>query len=188
MLAIVFFCVSFIILGIIFSEIKIDIKKIELNISKANFDIKIGIYLFGFLKVFGIRCDKNGIKFLGKNFSYKKLFKLSFKEIILKNLKKKDIKIAEELKFKINLAKFTIRVGVKDMFVTVFLVTLISSLIAIFIKDKIQKANINKINYKILPEFNKLEFYYEGNINISIKTINIKNIILKKKLKVINVN
>ena len=181
MLNIVFFCILIIFLGLIFSKIKISVEKIELNINNADFRIRIGFFLFGFLKIFGIKCDKNGIIFLGKFFSYKKIFNLDFKEIKKKNLKKKDIKIADELNIKIDFARFTLKIGAENIFITVFLVTLISSLIPEFLKKKVRKVNNKNINYKILPEFNKLEFYYEGKIIFSIKTINLKNVVFNTR-------
>ena len=181
MLNIVFFCIIFIFLGFIFSKIKISVEKIELNINNTDFRIRIGIFLFGFLKVFGLKCDKNGITVLGKFFSYKKIFNLEFKEIIIKNLKKKELKMANKLNIKIDFARFTLRIGAENMFITVFLVTLISSLIPELLKKKIRKIDNKNIDYKILPEFNKIEIYYEGRTSLSIKTIDLKNVIFNTK-------
>lgn len=175
MLNIVFFCIFFILIGTIFSKIKICIEKIEVNINNIDFKIKIGIFLFGFLKIFSIKCNKKGIKILGKFYSYKKLFKHDLNEIIRKLLKNIKIKKTKKISFKIDFSKFTLRVGTEDMFITVFIVTVLSSIISEFLKRKIQKINKNNINYKVIPEFNKLMFFYEGKTDISIKTLNLFN-------------
>lgn len=181
MLNIVFFCIVLIFLGIIFSKIKISIENFELNINKLDFNIKIGIFLFGFIKVFGIKCDKNGIKILGKRFSYEKIFKLNLEELILKNLKKKDVEIAEKLNIEVDIARFTLKIGAEDMFITAFLVTFLSGVIAVLLKKNVKKINSKKICYEVLPEFNKIELLYKGKIDISIKTLNIKNAIINTK-------
>lgn len=180
MLNIVFFCLIFLFLGIIFSKIKIRIEKFELNINNANFNIKVGIVLFGFLKVFGAKLDKNGVKILWKKFTYEKIFKKSLKELLKSNLKKKDIEIAEKINFNIDTAKFTLRVGTEDMFITVFLVTFLSGIVAEILKKKIQNASNKNINYRVLPAFNKNEVYYEGKTDISIKTRKLGNLIFNK--------
>ena len=180
MLKIVFFCIFILFLGIVFSKIKINIEKLELNINKLKFNIKIGVFWFGFIKIFGIKFNENFIKIFGKKFSYEKLFKKSLLEIFKSNFNKKEIKMAEKLNFEVDKANFTLKIGTENMFITVFLVTFLSSAIAELLRRKMEKTNLKKINYKILPEFNKNQIFYEGNTSISIKTINLKKVIINK--------
>lgn len=165
---IIFVCILIFILGIIFSKIKISIEKIELNMSKITFRVKVGFYLFGLIKIFTIECNEIGIKIFGKNIPYKKFLKVNIDKYILEHLKKKDVIELEEMNVKIDSANFTLKLGTEDLFVTVFLVTLIASIIPQFVRKQL---NHKKIHYKILPEFNKNEIYYEGQVAISLKTI-----------------
>lgn len=184
MLNIVFFCIVFIFVGLFSSKMKIRIEKIELNINNVNFKFRIGIFLFSFLRILELKCDKNGVKIFGRNFSYKRIFNIDLKELVVKILKNRDKNKQNKLNFKIDLAKFTLKVGTEDMFITVFLVTLLSGLFTEFLKNKMKKINNRKIAYKVLPEFNRTEFFYEGKMDISIKTIDLKSLIFKKQIKI----
>lgn len=136
-------------------------------------------------KFFGVKCNKNGIKILNKNFSYEKLFNLSLEELIKKSIKdnKKNKKMMKNLNIKVDMAKFNLKIGVQDMFITVFAVTIFSGIIAEILKNKMKKITSKSVQYKVIPEFNKLGFFYDGKTDISVKTFLLFLSLLKSKPK-----
>lgn len=136
-------------------------------------------------RFFGAKCNKKGIKILNKNFSYEKLFKLSLEELVKKSIKdnKKNKKMMKNLNIKVDIARFTLKIGVQDMFITVFAVTFFSGIIAEILKNKMKKITSKSLQYKVVPEFNKFEISYEGETNISVKTFLLFLSLLKSKPK-----
>lgn len=172
---IVFFCLIFLILGLLFSKIKIDIESFEINLNKINFKINLSLFLFGFIKIFTAKISEKGIKIFGKIYTFKAFFKKNLKDI-LKN-KNEDKKILKKLKIKIDYANFKLKLGIDNVFITAFLVTAISGIIAITFNKKIKFAKLKKCKYVVLPEFNKNEINYKGILKLSINCINLLNLI-----------
>lgn len=163
------------VLGIIFSKIKVNIEKIKLDTKGFDFKIKLDFLWFGILKILKLEFNEVGIKFLKKQIKYNRLISESKLEKIKKDFKFdiKKIEGIEKLKPKIELIKFNLKVGTEDIFITTFLVTVVSVLITEFFRRKIKKLDFEKTYYRVLPEFNKNVIYYEGKILIGIKTMNI---------------
>lgn len=165
---IVLFIVILFLLGIVFSKISINIEKIELNSKKIKIKIIIKLLWFGFLPIFAFTFNENGIKILWKNIDYKKI---NISKISKNDFKKANIKKIKNLKIKTNLAKFTLRIGAYDIFTTTFIIAVISSIVANIFKTT--AINCKKMNYVILPEFNKNEVYFEGKIKLSFNLLNL---------------
>lgn len=140
-IVLLFFCIIVILfVMILFSKIKLDIKKCKItNIVKGikqktvekEFEIYLGFYLLGVIRIFRIKINK-------------KLFeKLKIKEE-LKSVKK-DVKIVQKvhlieiiksLKIELEKLKMYLALGTEDVMLTVSLITTISSLI----RNSIQKC------------------------------------------------
>lgn len=160
------------VLGFIFSKIKISIEKIKIDIKSFIFKVKVSFLWFGIIKIFNIELNQNGIKIFNKHIKYKKLINEEKLEKIKRDFKF-DIKNIEKLNPKVELIRFNLKLGTEDIFITTFLVTIISVFITELFRRKLKMINLKKAYYKILPEFNKNEIFYEGKTLVSIKTMNI---------------
>lgn len=155
------------ILGIVFSKIEIIIKKIRINRNEYNFKVKIKFMFFGIIKLVSINLGKNGIELFGKELVYERILNSKKLNEIKYNIKKFDLKkinhFLKIINLKLSSAKFTLKIGADDIFITSFLVVILSSYITNFFKDKIDLMSPQKFNYRIFPEFNKSELIFEGN-------------------------
>lgn len=167
------FLIFILILGFVFSKIKVNIQKIKIDMNSFNFKVKLGFLWFGIIKIFSIEFNEIGIKFFNKQIKYKKIIDKSQMKKIKDDLYKFDIKAIEKLNPKIELMKFNLKVGTEDIFITSFLVTIVSVIITELLRRKMKKINLKKTYYKVLPEYNKNEIYYEGQTLVDIKTMNI---------------
>lgn len=179
----IIFISIFFILNIIFftSKLKIKIRNCQKDKFNSNvrFDINIGIYVFGILKIFGFSLNENCIKLLYFKIPYKKLNlkKMNMKNTNFKNLKKS----VQKLDFKIEKLDFSLNIGCEENGVVTFFTFAISSVLGILCG---KFGNLDKCYYKINPIYNVnlLEFKIES--IFSIKTISIiKFIINYKKIK-----
>ncbi len=161
-------------LGIIFSKISINIKNIRISDKKVDFQIKIKLYLFYFIKIISIKCNNLGIIIFGKTIPYKKFIKdVKFENIIKKDFRDLTLKKIKTMDLKIDNVNFTLKIGVKDVFITSFLVVFLSTYISTLLMKETKRINYRKIHYNILPEFNKYELVLEGNTTVSMKTRNL---------------
>lgn len=181
-----------IILGIITIRIRVNIIKIVVNGNEINFKVKVDIMIFGLIKICSIYFFKDYFKIF-----HKKLFYMDFiDKSRLKRLKEdaRNIKISKIknwislIELKMIKVKFNLKIGFEDIFISNFLVVILSIFIAISLSNNVNKKNQKKVKYQILPEFNKNEFNYNGNIIFVFK---LKNVILiyyknRKKKKVHN--
>ena len=188
-LVLLFFCAIFIliilsIILIIFSTIKLNIANISFNnfengIKKKKIDkeflVYIELYVFGKIKVMKIKVTDRMLK------------KLHVQE----NMKdiKKDVEVAKKvklpeiikaLKIKFDKVNFEAQIGTEELFLTVFLVAIISSLF----KKKKKNCEYKNINYKIMPLYqfgNTINFRLNCIINVKmVHIIYVIYILLKK--------
>ena len=188
-LVLLFFCAIFIliilsIILIIFSTIKLNIANISFNnfengIKKKKIDkeflVYIELYVFGKIKVMKIKVTDRMLK------------KLHVQE----NMKdiKKDVEVAKKvklpeiikaLKIKFDKINFEAQIGTEELFLTVFLVAIISSLFGIVLKN----CEYKNINYKIMPLYqfgNTINFRLNCIINVKmVHIIYVIYILLKK--------
>lgn len=168
---------------IILSTLKITIKKFELsNINKgivdkkvkANFNINIGLFLFGKIKIFNSKITDDKLEKITKKINIKN----KIKNIDFKNLKGKikldketkdfikDVKIIEISRFNLNL-----EIGTEDVIFTSFLITILSVIISIILSRTLKKEAIKISSYKVLPIYNNknlIKISFDGIINLKI--------------------
>ena len=167
----VFLFFVLILLGIIFSNINITLRKIDISLKEFDFNIEVSFLLFKFLKIINIKLNKNWFIIFGKKIRIDKLKKdkLSLKEVL---------KMITELEAKLCEVNFNLKVGGGSMTLTILLVVIISTLTTIVL----EKNKLKKSNYQILPEFNKFEFLFNGELKFRIKTSKILKMWYKKSL------
>ncbi|MCI8310057.1 MAG: DUF2953 domain-containing protein [Clostridia bacterium] len=179
----VFVFFIFVIIGLLLSNINLVIRKIIFDEKHHEFNIDINFLFFKIIRIFSIHFDMNGVYFLNKKISYKKIITSEKFKTLKLDVKKTEvnefIQILKELKIKINKAKFSLKIGAEDIFLTSLLVVIISSFISILFRIKFIEFNLKNINYHILPEFNKFKIQFDGNITISLSVFLIIKIILK---------
>lgn len=176
-----FIIINFIILGMFFSSLEIEIKELNLesnekrtwfiDVKKAN--ICINLYFFKLIKIFKIRIDEKYIYLFGKRIFLKKLYeKENNKKIILNKLK--DVKNNfKSLDFKIlrpNLGKFNFKldIGTENATITSFLTFIIATFLTYILKKSVKTFNPRKYNYKIIPIYSNAN-YFSANLNSKIK-------------------
>lgn len=179
----VFLFLILILLGIVFFRIEIVLKKIVLNKNTQDFKLNINFMFFGFIKVFCVHLDKEGIKFFNKKILYENLMsKEKFEHLKLDIEKvgfKETLQIIKELKLKINTAKFSLRLGLGEIFLTNILVVIVSSLISVLYGIKGIEVKLKNINYKVLPDFNKVSLLFEGRFCLSFKGFEVIKLFFK---------
>lgn len=184
---IIFISIFFILYIMFFtSKLKITIKncqKDKLNF-KIKFNINIGIYVFGIVKICEISLDEKCIKILCFNIPYQKL---DLKKMNMKNTDFKKIKKSfSKLNLKIDKFNFDLNIGCEEIAVVTFLTFLISSLFSLVL---CKFGNFKNCYYKINPVYNAnlLEFKLQSVIsvrliNIVILAVNIRKNKSKKKM------
>ena len=159
----------------------ITLKKVLANKNNIEIRANVKIFLYGFIKVFSININKDGIEFFGNKILYKTFFKPEKMEKLRKKLKNLNFKnldnVTKKMNIKINSIKFILKIGTEDIFITNFLVVIISSIIANLIRKKISIVDIKNVNYRVLPEFNKNEIYFEGDTVIRVSTKDLRHVL-----------
>ena len=169
----VFLLVILLLIGIFFSDVEVNLQKINILEKNYNFKIIISLKLFGILKILFIKLDKLGIKILNK--------KIKINKKNIKKIDKKSFDLLKDMNLKLTKVNFNIKVGLIDITLTNISIILLSSFIPFLLKGRIKRK---KIKYQILPEYNKFYLYFNGNFAISIKLYKLiefyfKNINLK---------
>jgi branched-subunit amino acid transport protein AzlD len=165
--------------GIIFLKIKIIIFKVYIDKKTIDYKILIKIYLWRVIPFLILNLNKNSVSFFGikirnNQIINNKIIKKLKKKIFSQKLNIKDqIRILKKANLKIEESNFILKIGAPDILFTNILVVLISSVIPIALKYK--NEDIQKIRYKILPEFNKLKIDFSGKITICLDSVVLKN-------------
>ena len=161
------------ILAFLTSKLKINIRylKKEKNSFKIKFNVNLGLYLFGFIKILGISLKEDGVHFLCFRFPYNKMKIDTDSMKILKEFSiwnfLKSLKIRFE-KFHLNL-----KIGTEDMMFTVFLVFALSTFLSILSAKNRKQINLKKFYYKITPIYQVNQLSFEASSQISIQIWNI---------------
>lgn len=155
MLLILFFLLT----AIVTLKIRVDFKKIEIsNLDereektelKKIYNLDFKIYIFNIIRIIKINFDnKKSEAALVK--IKDQIGKISSDILNYKEL----IKRLKEFKVRIKDAKVKLLIGTEDMLVTVGVVIAISTIIPIWLRNKIESDNARKIQYKIIPIYNK---------------------------------
>ena len=201
--AFIFLCILILLyIIIVFSNLRVNVK--SLHIANYNecldkecfdieFNIKLSLYLFNFIKIFGITLTKEKIekykmykklyqKIKNANFEQiKKTAKIGFDKELIQNIK--------DLKIKIDKFDLDVKLGLTNPILTSFVVVIISSLFSYIIAKTIKKFKHEKYRYIIMPintSKNLVKIDFNG--IITVKLVHIINIIyiLNKKRRVDN--
>lgn len=166
----------FIILGIYFSKLKIIVKKIEFEMnekvkSKEDYEIKIGVYLFGIIKIFGLVLEEDGLRLLGIKVPYKKLKRTKiYNEMIKKDAIEFDKKILKDkiktLDMKFEKLNLNMKFGTDSTLITSFLTFIVSTLVSFVIQKSVTKYRPNKHKFIITPMYEN-----RNSINIFLELI-----------------
>ena len=182
-MVLVFFIIFFlIIIGLVFSKIKINIKNVTIINKDKNFDIEIIIYLFEILKILKIKINsehmiilKSKIKLqkikkkILKNFNVNKIENSIFKRITFRELKK--------LQLNVITLKIYLEYSTNNILLTTYSVPVISTIFGFLYNLSIKKYDSLNYYFKINPMYlNKKYFYIEGESIIEIKMVHIISI------------
>lgn len=168
----VFLLLIFLLIGIIFSSVEANLYSINVSERNSNFKISVSWKLFGFFTVLLIHLDKFGMKFFNKKILYKKFMK----KLEIKKVNKEVLSFFKGLDIKYKKIYFTLKVGLIDVSLTNIAVVVLSSIVPIFLKNRVKQKNMN---YEILPEYHKLDLNFKGKIIISIKSLTLIKLYLK---------
>ena len=175
------FLIAIIFIGLFFSKIEIIFSKFEFYKRSLDYDILFIIKVFGVLPIFTVKVCNDSFRVFGKNYSNKKRFDILKIDMYIKRIQKifsdKDFDIMDakrKLEFfkniKLESADIDVKIGLEDIFLTNSFVVLISYLLSLFFKEKIDKKNFKHIKYRILPEFNEVKFIANGKMKFYVST------------------
>lgn len=176
-------CIFFVVVLVyLTSKLKINVQSVtkQENWSKIKFHVNVGIYLLGFIKIFGISFKEDGIYFLCFHFAYPSV---KIDKESMKMLKKFSIiHILKMLKIKLNRFHFYLQIGTEDVMLTVFFVYVISTMLSILLARNAPNINLKNYNYQIVPIYNKnaLSFRNSAQISLPISCL-LKTIVLARK-------
>lgn len=188
-LSFLFLIILFFVLGLVFSKIKINVKKLDFKMFRnelfeKDYLVNIGIYLFGKIKVFGITFKDNNMQFMGKNLNLENIKRSKF----YKNFEQSDIKdldrktIIDKIKnLNLRFEKFNLdlSLGTDSTLITSFLIFAVSTIISLIVKKGVSKYNPKKHRFIITPRYencNLANIYLE--CILSVKTTNIVKIFM----------
>ena len=177
---------------IITIRIKIEFKNFEFNSQNKehvnkNYKIEITIYAFNFIPISKLKITN---KKINKALSNEKIRKAinEQKTKIIENRKDIDIEAIKEIKnikMKIDEMNLIISLGTEDAAITAFIIPIISTFIAIFLSQKVEKYNDNQ-KFLIQPVYinqNLINIEFSGIFQIKMIHIIDTICILNKKKK-----
>ena len=173
----------FLALLITFSTIRIQIENFEASNMEnkkkpKNYKIKIALYLFNRIKWIWISLDDKKIQKISQ--------KSKWNEVdIKKYVDVKDIKLVKKLSPKISFFNLKVKLGAFDILATTYLVTILSTFIAVLLPYTIKKYKKENYYYEILPVYSDKNLYeIKLNCIIEEKMVHIISIVyalLKKR-------
>ena len=182
------------IIGLIFSKINVDVKKVDITYNKKlyvnDLEILIYIYVLNKVKIVKIKFYKDYLQILGLKLQYRFIKKFKFARNAYNNLNKKFFRILrnrrkldmQTLKLEVNKCNLFLKLGTMSQVLTIFSIPLISTIITFFLRNSTNNDNIKKYSYKIIPEYSGRNiFNIKLDTNFEFETI--KLIIFLKKLK-----
>ena len=163
-----FFILLILMLGIIFLKVKVsannlDLELIRTNVKKAEYQIIIGLYFLGFIKIGGIKITNGMVQFL---FFKKGIKELINSDIYLKAIQPKLESIPKQkmitdfmnMKLKLEDLNLNLKFGTDNVIITSFLIAILSGIISSSMQLYIEKFNKDKYKWKILPNFEERLF------------------------------
>lgn len=176
---------------IITVRVKIKFKDFEFSSqNKAhlnkNYKIEVTVYTFNLIPIFKLKITNNKIEKALKNEKVRQVINKQ-KIDILENKKDIDLKALKEMKnikIEIDEMNLNISLGTEDAAITAFIIPIISTFIAIFLSQKVQKYNDKQI-FSITPIYinqNLIKVEFSGIFQIKmIHIINTICIVNKKR-------
>lgn len=163
---------------ILFSYLKIDIKKLSMSNTQLqknkNYNITISLYLFNRFKWLFFSFDREKVK---RIFGKIQLEKIDF-EKFEQDLKLKDLKYITKLQPKICYLDLQVNFGLESPVITAFTVSAISSLISILLPHIAKKVENKSYKYNIVPIYqNKNLYKIKLKCIIELKIVHIINVI-----------
>ena len=188
MVEIILFVFLFIILFILSFKIRVEILDFEsMNFDKNRVNVKIKLYVFKVLKLIEFDINETGIKYFNgkKEIKYKYEF-IEFLKLLLHEKNSSIFKIFSienyrKLNIKIKDFDLKLNIGILENMITSFCVTILSSIISVFLSKHIKIYNKDKINYCILPVFDDLHLSLKLKLSFEIYGINFFKLILKNR-------
>lgn len=168
-------------LGIIFSKVKLNIEKIKVHNKNVSCRIKFEIWIFYFIKIVLINIDEKSDNILKRRIPFIDKFKNSFILKIRQRKLKFDLNLSK-LDMKLEKLKFYSVIGTSNIIATVYLVSIISTIISFFIMKYSKKYSKEKYEFTVLPIYqnkNVINLEFEG--IFSSKMIHILYVIYKNK-------
>ena len=172
-----FFCLFIVILiliVILFSHVKVNVKSFQFLKGETDllkFNISVGIYLFNKFKILWVNFDKAKIK------------KMNFRnKIKVQKFDQEIIKLTKNLGLKIEKINLDLRFDTNSIFITTYLVVIISTVLSI-IFSKIAKKQ-HDCKYNIIPIYrntNSIDINLNGIISVKLVHIISMLYILVKK-------
>ena len=160
-------------------KIKVMYLKKDKKQLKIDFNVKLGIYLFGFIKIFSVLLKNDGIHFLFFRISYNRI---KFDKNSFKSIKNYSIfNITNDLKLSLESFNLKTEIGISSIVATVLFVVLISNMICFVTSSTFKKINFKKYYYKIYPVYNSNLLEFELKTEISIKIYNLVKTLSKIK-------
>lgn len=189
LLGIIIFILTILFL-ILISTFHIEIRDLEItNIGTANapgYAIILSLYLANKIKWISIHLNDEKMR---KMYNRMHLEKIDFKKFE-QNFKWKDLKIAKKIQPKLSYLSLNMKIGLESPVITAFLVSVISSIIAIglpYVATNLIKENYE---YYIQPIYHNKNIYkIQLNCIIQVKMVHIINVIyifLKKRRRDLN--
>lgn len=181
----IFFIVTVIFaLFMLLSEVKLKISGLELIKSDAKYDLnysgRIGIYFLGKVKFISVKINNNKIrKFAKVDYLKGKLEKLNPSSEYQKKFQRQIFyEIIKQLKEKTKIDKFKLQIilDTENVFLTSYLLGIISAVIPNVIRENIKKFNKDYYKIEISPLYRNHNFIYlKLDSIISIKVVHIIN-------------
>ena len=180
MILVLFLCAILIILiliifAIIFSTIRIKIRKLEftnIHENKMNYKIKVSMYFFNKLKWLSLNLDNKKMK---KMFTKMHLEKIDI-EKIERDLQLSDIKAILGIAPKISYLDLNIKLGLENILLTTYVIPFLCTIISMILPKITEKKDFNNVKYKVGPIYKEENLYdIQASSNIEIKVINILN-------------
>lgn len=180
-LVFLFWIITALFLIILLSTIRIEVDKVKLKIfeeklkkSKIIFDYElyIGLYLLGKIKIVKIKINK---QILNKINIKEKISTENIKKIKREAKKNKELKkVIKKLNIEILKLDLKLELDTPDVLITTGLVTTISIIVSIIFSKLLKIKKFNEYKYKIIPLYNnKNMLNLEINCIINIKIVHI---------------
>lgn len=179
--------ISILLLIILFSDIKLNIKDVEIINFKLNSNCKIelGLFFLGKIKWLNIQLNRGDKKNSERRKKAEEIIKNSVKDIIKDSINS-NIELLKNIIQKMVIKKFNLKVDIdtQDIELTAILVGALSALIPNIIRNNVKQ---NKCFFTVSPIFKETNYIYiKLNSIISIKILHIIYILVNYKKELIN--